>query len=344
MSTEAIVGWDIGGAHLKAARIAHDGRIERAIQLPCPLWQGIARLRTAVDRALNELGSDGEHAITMTGELADLFPDRETGVAEILATMSDSLPGRRLRVYAGDAGFVEPRAAVAQYMRVASANWRATAELVASRIPDAIMLDIGSTTTDIVPIAESRIRARGADDASRLATQELLYLGVVRTPLMAFGPRWRFDGDWTGVCNELFATTADVYRLTGELPADADQHPSADNGPKDIEGSARRLARMIGRDRRSALLADWIGLADWLRAKQIALTESAIARVVSAAGLGPTAPLVGAGAGEFLAKAIAGRARRPFCDFAGLAGGPADGAWASTCAPAVSVALLAMGR
>ena len=34
--------------------------------------------------------------------------------------------------------------------------------------------------------------------------------------------------------NEFFATTADVYRLTGELDPAHDQHPSADNAPKDL--------------------------------------------------------------------------------------------------------------
>lgn len=344
MSTEVVLGWDIGGAHLKAARITRDGGIERAIQLPCPLWQGLCQLRAAIDRALGELGSAGDHAITMTGELADSFSSREAGVAAILATMADCLPGQRLRVYAGDAGFIDPQAALSQPMTVASANWRATAELVADRIPDAVLLDIGSTTTDIVPIADSQIRSRGIDDASRLASQELLYLGVVRTPLMALAQYWPFEGSWSGICNELFATTADVYRLTDELPEHADQHPAADNGPKDIEGSARRLARMIGRDRQSATLAAWMRLAGWLRSRQLALTECAIARVVSAANVKLAAPLVGAGAGRFLAETIADRAERRFVDFAEMLGCPSDSRWMSTCAPAVSVALLAMDR
>lgn len=344
MATDAIVGWDIGGAHLKAARVAGDARIERAIQLPCRLWLGMDQLRAAIDRALGELGTAADHAITMTGELADLFVSRAAGVAGILATMAECLPGRRLHIYAGDAGFVDTHAALGKHMKVASANWRATAELVATRIPDAIALDIGSTTTDIVAVAGGQIRARGGDDASRLAAQELLYLGVVRTPLMALARRWPFDGDWTEICNELFATTADIYRLTAELPAQADQHPAADNGPKDIEGSARRLARMIGRDVDSAALAEWMRLADWLKSRQLARTENALIRIASAADVDRSAPIVGAGAGRFLAREIARRAQRTFIDFADLVGCPSGSQWIATCAPAVAVALLALRR
>ena len=342
MSIDGIIGWDAGGAHLKAARLAHDGRIERVIQTPCPLWQGLDKLRSAMDSALSELGPARDHAITMTGELADLFPNREAGVAAILGTMSDCLPATRLRVYAGDAGFLDPRAALLQPARVASANWRATAELVATCIPNALVLDIGSTTTDIIRVADAGVRARGSDDASRLASQELLYLGVVRTPLMALAAHWPFDGHWTGICNEFFATTADVYRLTDELPPGADQHPAPDNGAKDTEASARRLARMIGRDLDSAPLASWIRLATWLKTKQIALTEAAIARIVSAGSVDAAAPLVGAGTGSFLARQIAIRHGRPFIDFADLLGYPPTAEWISACAPAVSVARLAL--
>ena len=342
MPTEPRIGWDVGGAHLKAARVTGDGRVERAIQIPCALWQGLDRLRASMDAALSEIGPARDNAITMTGELADLFANRQQGVAAILGTMSDCLPQSRLHVYAGAAGFLGPGEALVQHGRVASANWRATAELVATRIPAAVVLDIGSTTTDIVPIADSRVCARGSGDASRLTSEELLYLGVTRTPLMALAPRWPFNGEWTGICNEHFATTADVYRLTGDLPPGADQHASADNGPKTVDSSARRLARMIGRDRESAAIDAWVRLAGWLKATQIARTEAAMARILSAQGFDPGVPLVGAGAGRFLVRDIARRCGRQYIDFADMLGCPVDAEWIADCAPAVSVALLSL--
>lgn len=338
--TETVIGWDIGGAHLKAARVRGDGAVEAAVQLPCPLWQGLAHLRAALADADEHVGSAGRHAITMTGELVDLFDNRAQGVGAILDTVIEHVAGSRIEVFAGAAGFLDPAAARRRYAEVASANWRATAECVASRTGDALLVDIGSTTTDIVPLRDGAVVAQGHDDSTRLIAQELLYLGVVRTPLMALASRWRFEDSTTGICNEHFATMADVYRVTGELPERADQHPAADNGPKTREASMRRFARMIGRDVESAPVQAWRRLARWLRALHVELTAQAIAAVAQRAGLDAAAPVVAAGAGEFVARDVAARLERRCVSFAELIGNPA-GLDLATCAPAVAVARLA---
>jgi len=51
----AIIGWDVGGAHLKAARVEH-GKVTAVLQLPAPLWQGLEPLEAALDAALARLG------------------------------------------------------------------------------------------------------------------------------------------------------------------------------------------------------------------------------------------------------------------------------------------------
>jgi probable H4MPT-linked C1 transfer pathway protein len=206
-----------------------------------------------------------------------------------------------------------------------------------------MLVDIGSTTTDIVPIAAGRVAARAADDAGRLATGELLYQGVVRTPLCGLAQRVEFGGALVNVMNEWFATTADVYRLTGELDPAHDLHPSADGGPKTEEGSRVRLARMIGRDAADASDADWRAFAfDW-RTLQLRETALNLARVEAARPALGRAPLVGAGCGRFLVKALAREEGRDYIDFSQLMPQPVLGAgeWAATCAPSVAVAMLA---
>ena len=71
-----ITGLDLGGAHLKAAQVMPSGRIVRALQIPCQLWRGLDRLEAALAEAAAGLELGGPVAVTMTGELADLFPDR----------------------------------------------------------------------------------------------------------------------------------------------------------------------------------------------------------------------------------------------------------------------------
>lgn len=337
-----MIGWDVGGAHLKAARLDSTGAVEHAVQIPCPLWQGMDHLHRALDQALSCFAPAPIHALTMTGEMADLFPNRETGVARLVAAVAGRLSNATLRCYAGTDGFVSADDVAGRTRHVASANWMASAALVAGCLPEAVFIDIGSTTTDLVAVEGGRVRAAGYTDADRLVTGELLYTGVVRTPVMGLAGEVPFGGDWVPLVPELFATAADVYRLTGQLPEAADQHPAADGGEKSPAGSARRLARMIGRDVESAPLPAWQGLAAWLAEAQATRIDGAWDRLRSRMRLAEDAPVVVAGVGRFVAAELARRRGRRAMDFGSLLrGADAERDRATDCAPAVAVAWLA---
>ncbi|HET9699923.1 MAG TPA: hydantoinase/oxoprolinase family protein [Burkholderiales bacterium] len=337
---ERTIGWDLGGAHLKAA-LAEGGTLMQVLQLPCPLWQGLDRLDAAIGAARSILGSATRHAVTMTGEMTDLFPNRAAGVAALVEALEQRLAGAPIRYYGGAAGWLDAAGAGRNPRAVASANWHASAAWTARRIKEGLLLDIGSTTTDVVPFRGGEVRSRGTDDASRLVTGELLYTGVVRTPVMALAEIVPFRGDQVPLMAEHFATSADVHRLCGTLPERCDQQPAADGGAKTPEASARRLARMIGRDLEDAAMEEWRELARWLGERQAQRVADACATVLVREGIAPEAPLVCAGAGRFLAPGIARRLGRPHLDFAVLAGG---NEWAAVCAPAAALALLASER
>lgn len=342
MLVDSVIGWDIGGAHLKVARIDATGAVAHVAQLACPLWQGMEVLHAALAAADTATGAASLHAVTMTGEMTDLFADRRTGVSALVSAMEARFRGAPLRYYAGALGFLDAAAARAHAASVASANWHASATFAAQQVREALFVDIGSTTTDIAPIAGGRVDVRGSDDAQRLAAEELLYTGVLRTPLMALSRSVPFAGEWIPVTAEHFATTADIYRLTRQLVEATDQQPTADQGPKTLAASARRLARMIGRDAEGAPLEEWLRLAGWLAGAQLRRIEDACARALSRAVLPAAAPLVAAGAGRFLAVELARRMGRPLCDFADLVQVcRASRDWVSACAPAVAVASLA---
>jgi probable H4MPT-linked C1 transfer pathway protein len=358
--TRRVLGWDIGGAHVKACLVEAGGGDRPAVrdimQWPCPLWQGLAQLdavlaqaRTRWPQAWDARAGATQHVAAMTGEMVDLFVGREDGVLRLAAQLAQAL-GPSLLFYAG-AGPVRwvaaPQVAL-HWAAIASANWRASAELVAARCPDALLVDVGSTTTDLIVLRGGQIADALASDAQRLGSGALVYQGVVRTPLCALAQRVPFRGAQVNVMNEFFATSADVYRLTGELDPAHDQQPSADNAPKDTGATRQRLARMVGRDARDAADADWLALARFWRAAQRDEIASQLARVLAASGLGADAPLVGAGCGDFLAEEIArhtGRAYRRFAgDLVARGDAPALATWAQVCAPAVAVALLAAGE
>ncbi|SEA31631.1 probable H4MPT-linked C1 transfer pathway protein [Paraburkholderia sartisoli] len=346
-----VFGWDVGGAHVKVSVADASGVPCDVAQWACPLWQGLDHLERAIDHVFERWpearAAAAQHVITMTGEMVDLFPDRAAGVRGLSGVLAARL-GPRTRFFAGADGWLDAAACAEKWRAVASANWLATAQWLATRVPDALLVDIGSTTTDIIPVVGGRVVAQGTNDAARLVSGELVYQGVVRTPLCGVAHQIVFRDQTTNVMNEWFATSADVYRLTGELWPAHDQHPAADNGPKTEAASRVRLARMIGFDAADATETEWRRFAQRWRHEQLAILATNLSRVRVAHPALAGAPIVGAGCGRFLAAALAGHDGRDYIDFAVLAGVTPAGAqqadlaeWVATCAPGVAVALLA---
>jgi probable H4MPT-linked C1 transfer pathway protein len=333
------IGWDIGGAHVKAALLDDAGKAAGVVQLACPLWRGLEHLEQAVDAVLQRFGNPARHAVTMTGELADIFPNRHQGVLQICQTLQRKLPQAELNIYAGEHGFIALSQVEALTASIASMNWLASAQFVAQQCHSGVFLDIGSTTTDIVALHDGNAQPQGRSDAERLTTEELIYSGVVRTPVMAVVQRVPFNGQMQRVAAEHFATMADVYRLTGALPEQHDMSDTADGGGKTQLDSARRLARMVGRDVEDSLMLAWQALAHYIARAHAQDIAAGIKRV---SGDADTTPLIGAGAGRFVVKQIAKKLGRDYVDFADLVIGDGNEKdWAAVCAPAYAVARLA---
>jgi probable H4MPT-linked C1 transfer pathway protein len=336
-----VIGWDIGGAHLKAARV-ENGVITHAVQLPSPLWLGLDKLETAFARACRMLGPSPRHAVTMTGELADVFASRAEGVERLADIASRRLDPADVGFYAGPAGFLERHDLAGHVSEIASANWHASAQWAGNSLREGLFVDMGSTTTDLVAFRNGEVAASGYTDAERLASGELVYTGLVRTFLMSVASGVPFAGRWMPLMNEYFANTADIYRILGELPAGADQQATADGREKSVEASRARLARMLGLDVGDASQAAWTEVAHAFREAQLRKMHDAASLVLSRQHLASGAPVVGAGIGTKLVRKLAKRLRRPYTPFAQLlsAASPAIRRSASDCAPAASVALL----
>lgn len=337
----AIIGWDIGGAHLKAA-LAVDGEIAAAEQIACPLWLGTDHLTQAWREASLRFGKARPHAVTMTGELAEIFPSRREGVAAICRIAASLAGAGEAKFYGGRLGFVDLEQAVHAWEHVASANWHGSAAWVGRRLGAALFVDIGSTTTDIIPVVNGEPAARAMTDAERLENGTLVYTGVTRTSLMALASEAPFGGRRQRLMAENFATAADIYRLSGELAAESDSYPASDGRSKNAADCRARIARMFGRDAAEAPDAAWDDAARYFRERQLTLIGEAIAQLLSAGGLPREAPFVAAGAGHFLMPELARRFGHPALTFAALA--PAKDelrAKVGLCAPAAAMALLA---
>ena len=314
------IGWDIGGAHVKAAVINPLGDVIAVYQQPCPLWKGLDQLRSAVTRILAEAsGWHCRQAITMTGELVDLFDDRDDGVKQIINTMTTLLPQSHCLVFAGLAGFIEAdQVKVSDYQAIASANWLASASFAAQKVGNGLFVDIGSTTTDILLLNDGNVLAQGYTDYQRLRSQELIYTGIVRTAVMAVVQTVRDQNQEIGIMAEYFATMADVYRVTGELNELHDQTETADGAEKTTTASARRLSRMIGSDFFPEELPRWQQFAEAIRGQQLQKIQRGCEYRMQTVAFSKTTPLIGAGVGRFLVKKIAQSSGYPYLDFADL--------------------------
>ncbi len=229
----------------------------------------------------------------------------------------------------------------AHWQDIASANWHASATLAAALARDGLLVDVGTTTTDLIPLKDGKAVAIGLNDGERMTEGELIYGGVVRTPVMAVAQDAPFKGRMQGVAAERFATMADVYRITGELPGDADPFHAADQRGKTVTESAARLARMLGRDAEDAEFIAWKALAHYLARRQLDRIEADALVLIERESLGEDAPVIGAGCGRFVARNLAAKLGRPYRDFADLIDcAPEMADLAAVCAPAVAVALL----
>jgi len=190
-------------------------------------------------------------------------------------------------------------------------------------------------------VGDGAVMARGYTDAERLRTGELVYTGIVRGFLMATATRAPFAGTWTELVHENFATMADVHRILGTLPDDADMMVTADGRAKSVDASHARLARMVGRDKGDAHDADWHALALWFAEAQIRAVMDGALLVLSQGQMPPDAPIVGAGSGEAVLRETARRIGRDYISFETLLDVSSGlRARASQCAPAAAIAAL----
>jgi probable H4MPT-linked C1 transfer pathway protein len=172
-----------------------------------------------------------------------------------------------------------------------------------------LLIDVGSSTTDLIPFRDGLVAVSGWTDTERLGSGELVNAGVKRTPVCALAASLPFRGRATGLCAELFATTLDVYLTLGSLREDPDDLDTADGRPATAEAARDRLARMVGADREGFTDDDAQALARAVdEALLLRLVESAD-RACRAVGGSPET-VVASGSGGFLARRVAARSVR----------------------------------
>ena len=337
-----MIGLDVGGANTKVAVVDGDERVETESE-PFEVWRAPEGLADVIADVVARLGRDrAPVALTTTAELADVFASKREGVLHVLGAARQALPGRTLRVITTTGELIGLEQARAAPRRCAAANWVATALLIARSLPDAILLDCGGTTTDVIPIAAGEVAAQGRSDLERLLHGELVYTGALRTNVAAVRSHVPIGGESCPVASELFAITADAHLLRGSLSPEQCRCTFPDGRGSSLAEVRSRLARVVCADPEQLAAGDLDAVAAAVEQAQVASIAAALRRV--AARLSARTEVIAVGVGAFLARAAAARCGLPVrpdaalpCLLSPLAGNGGD------VAPAVALSVLGRG-
>jgi probable H4MPT-linked C1 transfer pathway protein len=300
-----VLGLDIGGANLKLAHVNGMALVE-----PFALWTQPHNLAGALGVLVRQMPQFDALAVTMTGELCDCFPTRREGVLAILNAVEVVAAGSPIFIWwcedrAADrpgkleslkGALVTPERVRQAPLGAAAVNWLAQATFV-SRFAGSgpgLLIDIGSTTTDIIPLLGGRPAPVALTDSERLRSGELAYTGVRRTPVCALLR--------SGVAAELFATSLDVYLVLRDLPEDG-ATDTADGRPATRELAHARLARLVCADGETCSRVQTQRLAARAARAQKRLLGRALSRVLRRF-VEPPRTVIVAGSGEFLARRV----------------------------------------
>ncbi len=251
-STTPVLGWDNGGVNTKSALVALETggpSVTHALSYPLAMERDSARLVPTLRRLAAATGVvPALHAVTMTAELSQAFRTKREGVGFVLDALSEAFPGQPVKVYAVDGRFLDPADARDRPLEVAAANWAATARFVGRELPDCLLVDIGSTSTDVIPIAGGEPVALGRTDPERLLSGELVYTGALRTPVEAVARTVPLWGGHCPLAAERFALMGDVYLWVGTLDSADYSVTPPDGRPATREFAGERLARAVCAD------------------------------------------------------------------------------------------------
>ncbi len=295
-----IIGIDIGGANIKMTDLNQQAR-----NLPFALWKQKENLANVLQNEIAKYPEAERIAVTMTGELADCFSSKAEGVRFITEEVVKAAGKVPVQIWQTAGEFVSPSIAIEFPLLTAAANWHALATWAARATASSsgLLIDIGSTTTDIIPLKQGVPASNGLTDFERLRYGELVYTGGKRTPLCAVARSVMLDGKEIPLAAEFFATTQDIYLILNLLPEESDNYDTADARPADCRHASQRIAKMVCCDTHELGATQIQSIAEQFAEHQMALLKRAIRQVLTQISYQPEYLIV-SGSSEFLAHML----------------------------------------
>jgi len=308
-----VLGFDIGGVNIKGAFISYTAQTLDSLKICSefyPMWlHPLEELPKVLSRIIAELAENrpiDAIGITMTAEVSDAYQSKIEGVSHILTTFLEIEPQIMKKIITTNNNFITIEEAMTDYLVVASANWIATSLFVGKQFPKCILVDIGSTTTDIIPITNGLPDTVGKTDIARLLNGELLYTGALRATIPSIVHKVPFHGKMCPISFEKFALIADVHLLLDHITPVEYTCETADGREKTKSDALARLARIICADTNMLSEHEIYIIAAYIYERQLDQIRESITQVLMThKGYDLTTPVVITGlGGEFLGRKI----------------------------------------
>ncbi|MHA1557690.1 MAG: hydantoinase/oxoprolinase family protein [Candidatus Heimdallarchaeota archaeon] len=284
-----VLGLDIGGANTKFAILEYiEGKVSflSAESEYFPLWRQLEKfpdyLTSIKEKIEKECGVIDYTVFVTTAELADCFQTKKEGIETISTIVEDifTKDDHKPLIYDVNGEFHSTSKTVEKWLEVSATNWVASANFLGKEYPNAIILDIGSTTTDIIPIFNGKVVAKGKNDFERLASYELVYSGTLRTTIPAIAHKIKLRGKIVPVSSELFATSGDVYLLLDMISENEFIVDTADGRPPTKENALARLARTVCADHNQLSTNEIMQIAKQIKEKQFNILSVALNTII----------------------------------------------------------------
>jgi probable H4MPT-linked C1 transfer pathway protein len=266
-----ILTLDIGGANTKS--LTYENQKSRSVLNYFPIWE-------KKDKLPNLLKRVGERAdkvaVTMTAELSDIFHSKEYGTRFIVDACQKAFKDPYFLKQTQElVKIIDDRA----YRELAATNWLASLYLMEKKFGEGLLVDVGSTTTDILSFGKGSVKYKS--DLERLKAGELVYTGYLRTPVNTIVNEFPLNGTMIPIASEYFAITADVYTILWGVPYSWE---TPDGKGKTYDDSIKRIARLLCAEKEE--IEGYITeICTYVYNAQVEKIADSVARVYEASGV-----------------------------------------------------------
>jgi probable H4MPT-linked C1 transfer pathway protein len=270
-----VLGLDIGGANTKAAFLktqdAKTQELRTAIEY-FPIWKSgkdqLPKILEKLKKRLINSALDGV-GLTITAELSDAYQTKKEGIRHVLDCVTEVFGDVLTFVLDVETNLLPVKDALKKPFKVASANWAATGWMISNLLNNCIIVDVGSTTTSIIPVIKGKIAAEGRTDLEKLQNGELVYSGSLRTNVAAIVDGIPVRGMVARVSSELFAQSGDVHLILGNIGKEEYTVETCDGRGKTKREAMARLARVVCADTDMLTEKEIVDMAKFVYHKQV---------------------------------------------------------------------------